>query len=351
MIPKRIDYEINHRIIRPYLDRDDMGWMGLNGWKVNNWNIWINTNVLMTALLAVDNTTLRDQLITKTVHSGDKWLNWYGDDGGCDEGPSYWRQAGGRLIEYLYFMNSASENQINFSSEQLLHSIGTYIYKMHIDSDRFVNFADASGKSIPDPTLVLKYGTLFNDEKLKQFASYLYQLSGSDRVLTDSAGSGDLNAFVNEISAHEMLKTITPKAPQMTESWLPDVQVITLRSQEGSPKGMFLGAKAGTNGKTFYNKIMFQMITCPLIKMKVIITTMSETSSFMSTVCLQLLMWALALIRHKHLVKIDISYGICSLNGTTLQLLMVFNNMTDPLMYPIMSNIPNQKMVESLKQI
>jgi hypothetical protein len=193
-------------------------------------------------------------LITKTAQSGDKWLNWYGDDGGCDEGTSYWRQAGGRLIEYIYFMSSASENQINFSSEQLFHSIGAYIYEMHIDRDRFVNFADASGKLIPDPTLVLKYGTLFNDEKLKQFASYLYQLAGSDHALTGSAGSGDLKAFVNEISAHEMLKTITPKAPQMTESWLPDIQVITLRSNEGSPKGIFLGVKAGCNGMTFSMK-------------------------------------------------------------------------------------------------
>ncbi len=257
MIPKRIDYELNRRIIRPYLDRDDMGWMGLHGQRVNNSNIWINTNVLMTAILAVDNTTLRDQLITKTAQSGDKWMSWYGDDGGISEGPSYWIQAGGRLIEYLYFMSSASGNQINFSSEQLLYSIGTYIHKMHIDRDRFVNFADASGNIIPDPTLVLRYGTLFNDEKLKQFASYLYQLAGSDRVLTDSAASGDLNAFVNEISAHEMLKSITPKAPQMIESWLPDIQVITLRSHEGSPKGMFLGAKAGTNGITFFNKVMF----------------------------------------------------------------------------------------------
>ncbi len=341
MIPKRIDYELNRRIIRPYLDRDDMGWMGLHGQRVNNSNIWINTNVLMTAILAVDNTTLRDQLITKTAQSGDKWMSWYGDDGGISEGPSYWIQAGGRLIEYLYFMSSASGNQINFSSEQLLYSIGTYIYKMHIDRDRFVNFADAPGKLLLDPTLVLKYGTLFNDEKLKQFASYLYQLAGSDRVLTDSAASGDLNAFVNEISAHEMLKSITPKAPQMIESWLPDLQVITMRSHEGSPKGMFLGAKAGTNGITFFSKIMFQMIKFPLIKMKVIITTMSEISSFMSTVCPQSLISELVSIRRRHLVKIDTSYGICSLNGTTPQPLTVFNNMTGPLMSLIMSNLPN----------
>ncbi len=351
MIPKRIDYELNHRIIRPYLDRDDMWWMGLHGQKVNNWNIWINTNVLITSLLAVDNTTLRDQLITKTTHSGDKWLNSYGDDGGCDEGPSYWRQAAGRFVEYLYFMSSASGNQIDFSSEPLLHSIGAYIYKMHIDGNRFVNFADASGKLVPDPTLVLKYGTLFNDEKLKQFASYLYGLAGGDNTLNNSANSGDLNAFVNEISAHEMLKTITPKAPQVIESWLPDVQVIALRSNEGSPKGMFLGAKAGTNGIIFFNKIMFQMITYSLIKMKVIITTMSEISSFMSTVCLQSLMSELVFILHRHLVKIDINYGICSLNGTTPQPLMVFNNMKDLNMSHIMSNILNQQMVESLKQI
>ena len=102
MFEKRVDYELNRRIIQTYLNDDSIFWKGMKGQKVNNWNIWINTNVLMTSLLAV-NQTQRKPVIDKIVKSADDWLNWYGDDGGCDEGPSYWRQAAARLIRNPIF--------------------------------------------------------------------------------------------------------------------------------------------------------------------------------------------------------------------------------------------------------
>jgi hypothetical protein len=245
LIPKRIDYELNRRIIRPFLDNSHVWWMGFDGRKPNNWNIFINTNVLSTVLLAVDNSTVRNEVITKSIQSADKFLNSYPDDGGCDEGPNYWRMAGGALIEFLELLTASTDNQLNWSSNELIHNIGSYIYKMHIDRNKFVNFADAPAFLTTDPTKVLKYGTVFNDNVMKEFSSYLYHSFQKDALLLSS---GDLNSFVNELLSHESLNTITPKAPQMAESWLPDLQVITLRSHEGSAKGLFLGAKAGTNG-------------------------------------------------------------------------------------------------------
>jgi hypothetical protein len=250
MIPKRIDYELNRRTIRPFLDNSHMWWMGFDGRKTNNWNIYINTNILSTALLAVDNSTVRNEVITKSIQSADKFLNSYPDDGGCDEGPSYWGMAGGVLIEFLDLLTASTDNHLNWSSNELIHNIGSYIYKMHIDHNRFVNFADASPFLTPDPTKLLKYGTVFNDEIMKEFASYLNHLSDKDELLLSS---GDLHSFVNELLSRETLNTIKPKAPQMAESWLPNLQVITMRSHEGSAKGLFLGAKAGTN--CIYNKL------------------------------------------------------------------------------------------------
>ena len=49
-IGKRVFAELNKRIFQPYLTRTDFWWMGFTGQPVNNWNPWVNTNVLMTAL-------------------------------------------------------------------------------------------------------------------------------------------------------------------------------------------------------------------------------------------------------------------------------------------------------------
>ncbi|CAG2182165.1 unnamed protein product, partial [Oppiella nova] len=139
---------------------------------------------------------------------------------------------------------------MNWSSKPIVKSIGDYIYKMHINADYFVNFADAHAKQIPDPTLVYHFGELFNNTVMKQFATYLYALDGKEKYLLGDGGNGHLHQFYMEMIAYPSLKTLVPKAPQPLESWFPDLQVITLRSEEGSAKGLFLGAKAGTNDES-----------------------------------------------------------------------------------------------------
>ena len=253
MFEKRVDYELHRRIIQTYLKEDFKNWMGMEGQKVNNWNIWINSNILITSLLSV-NQTERKPVIDKIVKSADDWLNWYGDDGGCDEGPGYWRLAGGRFIQFMYYLQSASNNKINFSSNKLIDNIGSYIYKMHIDGKYFVNFADANPVNTPEPTLVYLYGHLLNNQQMKSFAAYLYRMAGNESYLLSDGQSGDFYSFYLQMSVYPGLKELTPKAPQPIESWLPDLQVITLRTTAGSGKGLFLGAKAGTNGK-FYIRI------------------------------------------------------------------------------------------------
>ncbi|CAG2180743.1 unnamed protein product, partial [Oppiella nova] len=86
MFVKRMDYELDRRIVDTFMNNDFKNWMGFEGQKVNNWNIWINTNILMTSLLTV-NDTKRLDVIKRAVMSADNWLDWYGEDGGCDEGP------------------------------------------------------------------------------------------------------------------------------------------------------------------------------------------------------------------------------------------------------------------------
>lgn len=42
LVRPRIAREIQARILAPYWERDDFGWMGFGGQRVNNWNPWIN---------------------------------------------------------------------------------------------------------------------------------------------------------------------------------------------------------------------------------------------------------------------------------------------------------------------
>jgi hypothetical protein len=243
---KRIDYELNKRIFEPYLGRDDFSWMGFKGGKMNNWNTFINTNVLTTALLAQDDKTKRSATIDKTIRSIDFFLNDYPADGGCDEGPSYWNIAGGSLIQYLDLLNTYSNGRLDFSKNELIHNIGAYIYKVHIDKHYYVNFADAAAITVQDPLKVYLFGKLFNDDKLLGFAAYIRQANNSP----GGYNLTDINSFLGFLAADAVLIKITPKAPLVQQSWLPDLQVLTVHQNEGSPKGLFFAAKGGNNNES-----------------------------------------------------------------------------------------------------
>jgi hypothetical protein len=247
IVNERITYELQHRIVEPYLKRTDFWWMGWGGRAVNNWNIWINTNVLQTALLGINETGIRNKVIEKTIRSADNLVNGYPNDGGCDEGPTYWGHAGGKLIEFIDLLNSASAHQLSWSNNELIHRIGAYIYKMHVDSSRFVNFADASASTIPPAHTVYLYGATFHDPLLINFAAYLSRLENPDsnRVKTPS-----LAFFVYNVEYRSALLSAKAAAPYTAENWLPDLQVLSLRSEAGVSKGLFFAAQGGHNAES-----------------------------------------------------------------------------------------------------
>ncbi|CAG2104907.1 unnamed protein product [Medioppia subpectinata] len=203
MFIKRIDHELKQRLILPYLNYDDYFWLGLKGNKVNNHNSWINSNILRAALLAIDDRTARHQVVNRSIYSIDKFINWYPRDGGCDEGPTYWGWAGGRLVDYLELLGDVSGGKIDWSTNKLLDLIGTFIYKVHIADNRYVNFADAHAVVEPEQSAVYKYGHLFKDETMKHFAAYVGQREDNyESVKSVSDFLGSLSIFVSTLVSY-----------------------------------------------------------------------------------------------------------------------------------------------------
>lgn len=147
LVRERIKVEVRRRLVEPYRLRDDFWWMGFGEDRpVNNWNPWINSNILACALLVETDPVQRAALVHKVLASLDRFLDAYHPDGGCDEGPGYWGRAGGSLFDNLELLLSASGGAIDFYRVPLIAEIGKYIYRAHIYDHWFVNFADASAK-------------------------------------------------------------------------------------------------------------------------------------------------------------------------------------------------------------
>ena len=250
LIRERIEYEIQRRIIEPGLQRTDFWWMGYRGQSLNNWTPWICSNWLPTVMLIEKDPERKTASVYKIMTILDHFLNHYPADGGCDEGPGYWNQAGGSLFDCLEDLYSISSGKINIFNEQLIINMGLYIHKAYISYPYFINFADASATPSPDPFLIYRYGKSINNGDLMDFGAFLAieEWSGSENLFYTFGALGR-RQFPALLSINEVLK-YDGGEPLQPYSWLPDIQVMTARSSDKTADGLFLAAKGGHNDES-----------------------------------------------------------------------------------------------------
>lgn len=171
----RIEYEMKRRIIKSYLTHRDWFWQGYNI-PINNWNPWIISNLLTVFLLLEKSKTVRDEGLRKMLFEIDNIYQSYPDDGGCDEGMSYWGVSGGALCEFCEQLYTATNGKINFFNDKKLGEVAKYPSRLYIGNDYTVNFADGgnrisgAGKQVIDSYI---YGKRMNDTSLLSFAGEL----------------------------------------------------------------------------------------------------------------------------------------------------------------------------------
>jgi len=246
LISERLKQEIVRKVITPYSERTDFWYMGFESRRPNNWNPWINYNMLNCFLLLEDSHEKKLAEVLKIINSLDKFLNGYPDDGGCDEGPSYWGAAGAYLYASLNLLEKVSGGKFDVYDNPLIQNMGKYFYKVNIHAPYFINFADADAKTYGSPATVYMYGKAIKDPVMQQFGAYLAKLSnwGNDNFsgkICDQIRNLVLLPEINSAEAREAL---------VADFWFPNTEVAGARDKEGSYDGFFFGAKGGFNAES-----------------------------------------------------------------------------------------------------
>jgi hypothetical protein len=246
LLRERIRVEVDRRILTPALERDDFAWMGFGDRKiVNNWNPWIASNWLASALILERDPQRRVRTVHRIMRSLDVFMNGYPDDGGCDEGPGYWDRAGASLFDNLELLRGATNGGVDIYVQPLVRNIGQYIYRAYIHDPYFVNMGDAPAKAHPDPELVYAYGRRIGDPVMSGFGAFLAKQRGAY-----GPGANTLGRMLPALLSTDELSKATPKEPLLADVWLPDLQFMAARSTAGSTAGLYLSAFGGHNAQS-----------------------------------------------------------------------------------------------------
>ena len=240
-INDRILYELDRRIIRPYLTQE-YWWSGAYGNAVNNWNPWINSNVLSVLLLCVKDDYTRNAVVAKVMTSLDCFTKFYPEDGGCDEGPSYWGAAPLAYFDCLELLYDISGGKIDIFHDPFIKKMAEYRVNFNINGKYVVNFADCGHIVGCGGAHVYRFGERCGVESLMALAS--------EQTAPESDFS--LHHFHPLATYKDMMQTVPSgmrvKYPRLV--WMNGLKVLIARECDESDKGLFLAFRGGNNGES-----------------------------------------------------------------------------------------------------
>lgn len=239
---ERIKYELERRIIKPYL-LYDMRWTYVS---INNWLPWIVSNVLLTASITEGDAQVRRSVISKAQEHLNMFVSTYGDDGGCNEGASYWGASIATLFDACEIIYDMTGGNVDVFKSPFLQRACGFICDMCLYESKnlYVNFADCGRILLSDPDMLYRMARRTGSQKLADFADRIAIPVSKAGKEVKPANSFPYRTLKSFLSYHAVPEGISPDSGDKSCVY-PDLQVAVLK------RGKFAAAvKGGNNGES-----------------------------------------------------------------------------------------------------
>jgi hypothetical protein len=142
LIKSRIVYEINRRVIDPFMATDNYGWWehGTNNWTAVCMGSVANTVMLMRPELATD------AFIARANASMETFIGGFEEDGMCLEGLGYWGYGFGFFMLYADMVRTFTEGKVDLFASEKVKTVATFNQKTVLTGACSLNFADGGEK-------------------------------------------------------------------------------------------------------------------------------------------------------------------------------------------------------------
>ncbi|MFI6345992.1 heparinase II/III family protein [Streptomyces sp. NPDC050560] len=256
LLRARLRREVHTRVLGPYLERAEWGWYDGGTAKLNNWNPWVHSNLLLATALTTESAERRAALVDRVVRGLDNYLAAQPGDGGCDEGPHYWWRAGASLFECLETLESLLGTGGALFADPLVRAMARYPLATWIGDGWSVSFADGPARARETaPAVLHRYGRRTG---LADVTAHARALRGAaDAVLPGPGEPFDLRRVLDALFDAEWCGRKGADEseggaafPLPERCWLPDTQVLVARATGGTTRGLLLAVKGGHNDES-----------------------------------------------------------------------------------------------------
>ncbi len=240
---KRMRTRLQQSIFENYLSRD-FHWMTVT----HNWNAVCQQGVIGAALSQVEDPRQLAAMLLRMHQTLPNFLNGYGPDGGCSEGPGYWNYGFGWFTILNEQLETRTGGELSlFEGDEKIHAIARYGPRMALLNSHLVNFADGPPSAGLNPSTAAYLGQRLHEPDCDSAATSAFQQivrKGIDR----NAERTDVFYLLRLALRFPTSLPSTAPAPA-ADCYLPDLAVLVARGQDSAGHLWEFAAKGGHNAE------------------------------------------------------------------------------------------------------
>ncbi|WP_185970928.1 heparinase II/III family protein [Alkalicoccobacillus porphyridii] len=143
-IIKRIRYEVNRRIFKPFLERQ-------HHWEQSehNWSSVCSGSIGASAIYLIEDDKHLQTILQKCIHSVKYFVRGLTSEGVCMEGYHYWQYGFGYYVYFADLLYKKTAGEVNLFAHDKVKKAATFQEKVFIDSHTVANFSDALEQASP----------------------------------------------------------------------------------------------------------------------------------------------------------------------------------------------------------
>ena len=241
----KLSWRLKNQYFENYLNRHlDFWWVK----APNNWNAVCHQGVIGSALaIEEDHESLARMLLLMRKYLTN-FLNGFGSDGGCAEGPGHWQYGFGAFCVLNEELETRTGNLLSLiEGDAQVREIAKYGPRMSLSNFNLVNFGDAQRTGALNPSLLSYLGSRLNDESCAAHGHRGYQRLAETGINLQSQKC-DLRYLVR-VLLHCPRNLSSQAAARQDDVYLHDLGIIVSRSKDRRDNLWEFAAKAGTNAE------------------------------------------------------------------------------------------------------
>lgn len=229
-IVDRVDYELEQRVFRPYLYRNNFHWMT----SYHNWNIVCHSSIAGAALYR-GGSRYRSAILAKILQHAGRYIDGHDDQGSTPEGIMVWNYGFGHLCMLNDFLERWTGGELSMfrDQEEKIRQIASFPGKIHLSGEAFVNFSDCDRTTRLSPLIF----------------AYLHRRLGFDLSLPPYTGLKE-HDYILRLLFTPQDSNVPWMAAHPKVAYFEGNQWLVARSDTGRTPRVTIATKGGHNGES-----------------------------------------------------------------------------------------------------